>query len=137
MEKLIERYGEEVKNYLNSSENFAEVKIQLYSYYNYRKYEKYHIEGYWEEIKTEITNIRGKFLKHIEENKEEIINKEAHSITNIENKTMYVLFLPNEPAEIMTIQKKNISHRNIIKWEDEIIEYCWDGKKLNVKHRKI
>jgi len=136
-EKLVEKYGEEVKNYLAENSNFAEVKIQLYYCYDYRKYEEYHIEGYWEELNTNITHSRGKFLTHIEENKEEFINKEQRSMTIIENKIMFILFLPGEPAEIMTIQKKEISHRHQIRWEDEIIEYCWDGKKLNIKHRKI
>jgi hypothetical protein len=136
VEKYVEKYGEEVRKYF-SSENPVVLKIQLYSLYDYKKYGEYRIEGYWEEIKTEITHSKGKFLTYIEENEEQIMNKETSSITTIENKTMYVLFLPGEPAEIRTIQKKEISHRHQIKWEDEIIEYFWDGEKLNIKHRTI
>jgi hypothetical protein len=137
--ELVEKYGEEVKNYAelaaDSNSNFAEIKIQLYYRYDYRKYEEYHIEGYWEEIKTEITHSKGKFLTHIQENKEELAEK--GSITIIENRIMFILFLPSEPAEIMTIQKREISHRHQISWEDEIIQYHWDGKKLEIKKRKI
>ncbi|MFZ8848326.1 MAG: hypothetical protein ACO2O4_03785 [Minisyncoccia bacterium] len=136
VEKYVEKYGEDVRKYFNS-ENCVVLKIQLYSLYDYRKYEEYRIEGYCEETKTEIMHSKGKFLTHIEENKEQIINKETSSITTIEDKIMYVLFLPGEPAEIKTIQKKEVSHRCQIKWEDEIIEYFWDGEKLNIKRKTI
>ena len=146
---LIERYGSEVENYLK---NLPENLLESDDYYDFLKKSGFaEITIYLDCRSKYNTNSRGYLIKIT---KEKIVSSKGKYLTStcISNKNyeswtpgslrayddyiMYVLFLPNEPAELIIYSYYREEWKQI-EIEEKEITVIWDGKQLEFKSRKI
>jgi len=149
IEFLVERYGNEVENYFkNLPENllesddyydflkkagFAEITIYLDCRSKYNTNSR----GYLIKItKEKIVSSKGKYLTSTCISSKNYDSWTPGSLRAYDDYIMYVLFLPNEPAQLK-IHGYYREEWKQIDVEEKEITVIWDGKKLDFKSRKI
>jgi hypothetical protein len=141
---LIKKYSVEVMKYITNTDNgyydeflnrngMKEIFFNLFSKILY-------CDGLIEEERTIITDFKGKFLFKVfvsnlnHEGQPCDIEHLAVPIHERKEITMFVLFLPDIPAEIEIIQKRKTNKDNeITKINTRLV---WDGKNLNLLNKE-
>jgi len=141
---LIEKYGVETMKYITNIDDgyydeflnknsMKEIFFNLFGKIIY-------CDGLIEEERTIITDFKGKFLFRIfvsnSNHEGEPCDIEHLAVPIHERKeiTMFVLFLPDTPAEIEIIQKiKTNKDNKITKIKTKLV---WDGKNLNLLNKE-